>query len=446
MAEPQIQYARTSDGVSIAYATAGEGPCVILVPSSPNTHSQRQWDMMPDLYSGLTQRFHAIWYDSRGSGMSDRNATDFSRAAMVTDLETIADRAGGREFALIALYDAVPTAVTYAARWPERVTHLILGDGRVKVSDYFENTAIGAELALRDQDWVIYTETVGRMMAGFDDPALGTKFAEHIRACIELPGLRAAYAAQMSQEYDVPDGVLESLDVPTLVFHNRKNLFLPVQSGQRIAASIPNARFQTIDDMLYRELPAMIAEFIGVASPPAKAPAPSAPSGTVAILFADIASSTAFTETMGDAPFRKKARELDGILRSIITESDGKTIEGKLLGDGVLAVFTSTRQAIEAAVRCGKAGDDAGLPLHVGIHAGDVLHETDPDGRANVYGGAVNIAARISALSEPGEVLVSETVRSLARTSSGMRFEDRGEQALKGISEPQRVFAIRPTA
>ncbi len=210
-------------------------------------------------------------------------------------------------------------------------------------------------------------------------------------------------------------------------------------SGQRIAAGIPNARFQTIDDVQYRLLPAMIADFIGDGtSAKTKVPA-----GTVAILFADIASSTALTETMGDAPFRKKARDLDGILRSIITESDGKTIEGKLLGDGVLAVFASARQAIEAAVRCAKAGDEAGLPLHLGINAGDVLHETDPDGRANVYGGAVNIAARIAADSAPGEVLVSETVRSLARTSSSVRFEDRGERELKGIGEAVRVWAVR---
>ena len=109
----------------------------------------------------------------------------------------------------------------------------------------------------------------------------------------------------------------------------------------------------------------------------------------------------------------------------------------------MLAVFNSARQAIEAAVRCGKAGDDSGLPLHLGINAGDVLHETDPDGRANVYGGAVNIAARIAADSAPGEVLVSETVRSLARTSSGVRFEDRGERDLKGVGEPVRVWSVR---
>jgi class 3 adenylate cyclase len=161
------------------------------------------------------------------------------------------------------------------------------------------------------------------------------------------------------------------------------------------------------------------------------------PSGTAVILFADIVDSTALTERLGDAAFRDKARELDGALRGIINENAGTPIEGKLLGDGVLAVFTSARQAIEAALACGAAGASAGLPLHLGLHAGDVIREEN-----NVYGGAVNIASRISGLSAPGEVLVSETVRSLARTSAGVRFEERGEQSLKGVGEAVRVWAV----
>ena len=123
--------------------------------------------------------------------------------------------------------------------------------------------------------------------------------------------------------------------------------------------------------------------------------------------------------------------------RTIIREQSGTPIEGKLLGDGVLATFASASQAIEAALQCGAAGDEAGLSLHLGIHAGDVIREDN-----NVYGGAVNIAARIASASAPGEVLVSQTVRDLARTSAGVSFVDRGEQALKGVGEPQRLFAV----
>ena len=110
----------------------------------------------------------------------------------------------------------------------------------------------------------------------------------------------------------------------------------------------------------------------------------------------------------------------------------------KTLGDGVLATFPAASQGIAAALACGSAGDDRELPLHLGLHAGDVIRE-----EGNVFGGAVNIAARISALSAAGEVLVSATVRELARTSAGATFEDRGEHALKGVGDAVRVYAVR---
>src|SRR3989442_1971506 len=115
----------------------------------------------------------------------------------------------------------------------------------------------------------------------------------------------------------------------------------------------------------------------------------------------DIADSTALTERLGDATFRENARALDAALRTVIRDHAGTPIEGKLLGDGVLAVFTSARQAIEAALACARSGDEAALPLHLGLHAGDVIREDN-----NVYGGAVNIASPISRLSAPRYVLV----------------------------------------
>ena len=206
-------------------------------------------------------------------------------------------------------------------------------------------------------------------------------------------------------------------------------------AATKVAAAIPGARLLTTDDFV-----AAVAEFVREGE---QAPEPSLPSGMTAILFADIADSTAPTERLGDAAFRDKAREVAAVLRSIIADNGGRTIEGPTLGDGILATFTSARQAIEAALACGKAGASAGVPLHLGLHAGDVIRESDPDGRANVYGGAVNIASRISGLSTPGEVLVSDTVRSLARTSAGVSFDDRGEQSLKGVGEPVRIWAVR---
>jgi class 3 adenylate cyclase len=156
------------------------------------------------------------------------------------------------------------------------------------------------------------------------------------------------------------------------------------------------------------------------------------------ILFADIADSTALTERLGDAAFREKARTLDDALRAAVRDHGGSVIDAKTLGDGILATFPAASQAIAAALACASTGSAQGLPLHVGLHAGDVIRESD-----NVFGGAVNIAARISSLAQPGEVLVSDVVRAVGRTSAGVGFEDRGEQALKGIDDPVRVFAVR---
>src|SRR5207245_7275414 len=150
-------------------------------------------------------------------------------------------------------------------------------------------------------------------------------------------------------------------------------------------------------------------------------------------LCAGMVASTALTERFGDSAFREKARNLDEAMRAAIRESGGTAVEGKTLGDGVLAVFTSAKQAIACARACHEAAEAAGLSLHAGIHAGDVLREAD-----NVYGGTVNIAARIAAAAAARETLVSATVRELARTSAGVTFEDRGEHSLKGIDDPVR--------
>jgi adenylate cyclase len=122
----------------------------------------------------------------------------------------------------------------------------------------------------------------------------------------------------------------------------------------------------------------------------------------------------------------------------VIGTNAGSAVEGRILGDGVLATFTSASDAIAAAIKCAALGGEVGLALHLGLHAGDVIKDED-----NVHGQAVGIAARVSALSAPDQVLVSSTVRELARSSTDVSFEDRGEHTLKGVSEPVRVYEVR---
>jgi len=161
------------------------------------------------------------------------------------------------------------------------------------------------------------------------------------------------------------------------------------------------------------------------------------PEGTVTILFADIADSTMLTEKLSDESFRALARELEDSLRKAIAENEGKMVEGVLLGDGVMAVFKSAHKAIECALCCKDSCIDTELQLHIGLHAGDVIVENN-----NVFGGAVNITSRIADISTAGEIVVSETVRSLTRTSAKVKYEDKGFHKLKGVSDPHRLFTV----
>jgi class 3 adenylate cyclase/pimeloyl-ACP methyl ester carboxylesterase len=431
--EPRIQYARTSDGVNIAYCMAGQGRTLIQVPSIPWSHVQREWDTFSYFLpvKALAQQSQIIWYDSRGCGLSDRQAVDFSLDSMIRDLSAVIDKLGIESIDMCAMWDGVPVAISYAANNPERVSSLVLVEAYSSGSDYLDTPAGQVELGIRDKDWVIYTEMLARILWGFDDPISGA--AEYMRACATPDALRAAYDV-VNYSWDVSD-LLPLVTARTLVLHSETNPWLSVTSGQKVAAAITGSEFRLLEDMRYASLPGTIAEFLGI--PLKERVAPATPSGTAVILFADIVDSTRLTEQLGDSGFRERARDLDEAMRAAINKANGTPIEGKLLGDGVLAVFAAARDAIAAALTCRDAARNLGLELHLGLHAGDVIREAN-----NVYGGAVNIAARIAAASAPGEVLVSDTVRSLARTSAGVSFEDRGERPLKGVSDAVRVYEV----
>ncbi len=439
--EPRIQYAKTSDGVNIAYCTMGEG--------QPLVYTSNVWgDIHWYLHNEPTRRevdrliasgWRVVRYDSRGMGASDRDVSDFSLAARVADLETVVASAEVDRFVLCGYGQGGPVAIKYAVHCPERVSHLVLVNSFALGSAHYQRNpvmqALVAMRAMADEQWEFVTMNIATASLGFADTELARKTAELFRSSTSAKTFFSFVDA--AEKVDVLN-LLPKVTVPTLVVLDKSG-FVTEDLSRVLASSIPNARFVGTNDYS-QELHSFVrGEPLAVVGTGRALP------GMTAILFADIVDSTALTERLGDAAFRAKARELDTALRSIIRENAGTPIEGKLLGDGVLAVFTSARQAIEAALACGKAGDEGGLPLHLGLHAGDVIRESDPDGRANVYGGAVNIASRISGLSAPGEVLVSDTVRGLARTSAGVTFEDRGEQALKGVGDAVRVWAVSPS-
>jgi class 3 adenylate cyclase len=276
-----------------------------------------------------------------------------------------------------------------------------------------------------------------RAVLGWSDDELSRLGAAMLRAAV-TPAVLRRYLRGV-RGWDAGPCVAE-VRAPTLLTQFDDARYTTVENARALAGALPDGRLVLIDAgttaAQSERQRAETARFLGVQPVPSFHPDAQPPSSTAIIFFADIADSTALTERLGDAAFREQARALDEALRAVVHEHGGTVIDAKTLGDGILATFPAASQAIAAALACADAGRRAGLPLHLGAHAGDVIRE---DG--NVFGGAVNIAARISALSAPGEVLVSDIVRGLARTSAGVTSEDRGEHALKGVVEPQRVFA-----
>jgi class 3 adenylate cyclase/pimeloyl-ACP methyl ester carboxylesterase len=448
--EPQIRYARRADGARTAYAVRGEGPVMIYTPGFV---SHLEWNVLihagdPRLRDELAKRRTLVDYDRHGCGLSDRNRTVFTPEDDMQDLQAVIDATGAAEVDIFGISTGGLVAVRYAAEHPERVRRLILW-GTMPLNDRAVfppelQARMKAISDLRRSDYALAMRTTASQMfpSGIDP--------EIFRNLVSVQ--RQAATPEMMDQLDSiafdNRPFLARVTAPTLVMHRRDDQMVPFDAGQYLARRLPNARFVPLDGDAhlpnFGDVDAVLGPLLQFldeddVTPPAAAVdrAPAA-AGTAVILFADIADSTALTERIGDAAFRAASRALDEGMRAAMRGCDGTPVEGKLVGDGVMGVFTSAAQAIEAATRCLRLSAASELRLHIGLHAGDVIHEKD-----NVYGGAVNIASRICGLCEPGEVLVSQTVRDLARTSAGVTFEDRGEHTLKGIGDTVRVFAVR---
>jgi class 3 adenylate cyclase/pimeloyl-ACP methyl ester carboxylesterase len=443
--EPRIQYAKTSDGVNIAYWTMGQGEPALLCTSLigfSNISLELERADIRGWYEHLAAHRMLVRFDHRNAGLSQRGVADTSLEAFVADLEAVVDRLSLDRFYLLACGITGPPAIAYAAKHNDKVSRIVLWAAPVHNRDGFGGAQrYDALVSLAERDWDLATETVARTIMGWstesEKPVWGPhEWAEFIRRGIDQADF--VRLLRVAKDFDL-SASLPKITAATLVLQSPgwpENW----PHAQIFASNMPNAELLHLSSGLrtslveHPEALRLVEQFFDIPPPATTA---DIPGGMTAILFADIADSTALTERLGDAAFRAKARHLDAALRTVIRTHAGTPIEGKLLGDGVLAVFTSARQAIEAALACARSGDEAALSLHLGLHAGDVIREDN-----NVYGGAVNIASRISGLSAPSEVLISDIVRGLARTSASVQLEDRGELELKGVGEAVRVWAV----
>ncbi|NNF59570.1 MAG: alpha/beta fold hydrolase [Rhodothermaceae bacterium] len=249
----QIHFCTAADGVRLAYATVGEG-LPLVKAANWLTHVQYEWQS--PVWRHWLQEFSRdhmlVRYDERGCGLSDWDVDDLSFDAWVRDLETVVDALGLERFPLLGISQGGPVCLAYAARHPERVSHLILyGSYSVGWAKRPEsNTAAqwGALTTLIEHGW------------GRDNPAFRQVFTslfipdgtpeqhrwfDDLQRVTTSPEMAVRFEHEFSR-IDVRD-LLPQVQVPTLVLHARDDAVIPIGAGQRLAEAIPNARFVPLD-------------------------------------------------------------------------------------------------------------------------------------------------------------------------------------------------------
>jgi class 3 adenylate cyclase/esterase/lipase len=448
--EPRIQYAQTSDDVNIAYFSMGEGLPVVFLPPVPWSHLQleladpgyRRW------FEANSRSRRLIRYDNRGSGSSDRRVENMALEDFLLDIDAVVDKLGLEQFVLCGISIGGPIAIAYASRYPERVSKLALWCSPARWEDV-ANPQGEALKALRETDWSLFTETVAHaMVAGWGSSDEARTFATLMRESIE-PDI-VLHSDLMEWRYDL-SGDLIGIQCPTLVVHRRECQYPDISAARYIAARVPNAELVVLEggallpwigdmDAVVRT----IDRFLGIepvtAEAPKGQPRPRA-AGLATILFTDIEGSTLLTQRAGDATAQEVVRAHNAIVRDALGRHGGTEI--KHTGDGIMASFPLASSALQAAIdiqlqveRYGEEHPDSAFRVSIGLNAGEpVVEEQD------LYGTAVQLAARICSQAEGGEILVSNVVRELA-AGKGFLFSDRGVFLAKGFDEPVHVFEI----
>jgi pimeloyl-ACP methyl ester carboxylesterase/DNA-binding winged helix-turn-helix (wHTH) protein len=261
-ARQEIRFCMTRDAVRIAYARVGSGYPLVKAANWLN-HLDFEWEspLWRHWINELTQHHTFIRHDERGNGLSDWEVADISFEAWVQDLEAVVEAAGVERFALFGLSQGGAVAIAYAARHPERVSHLILCGAYSRGFDHRQRPkALTARRAL---------ETLVRLDWGRNNPAFSAMFTslyisenaspEHQQWLNDLQRVSASpeNAARIMEACDAINvrHLLPSLTVPTLVFHSDRDRAVPLEEGRIIAAEIPNARFVPLPSSNHLLLP-----------------------------------------------------------------------------------------------------------------------------------------------------------------------------------------------
>lgn len=441
MEAPQIQYAQTPDGVSIAYATFGDGPLDLLCIPGFVSHLEVLFEAPgAERYLGRLGSFcRVVMYDKRGQGLSDRPSAPPTLEESMEDARAVLDRAGRERLAIFGTSEGGPTSALLAATYPERVSALVLygtwarllkGPGypagiSLEAFDRF----IGA--AKRDWGGPVALRQWAPSLA--DDPEVRRWWAKLLRTGISPGGAEALL--RLYTEIDARH-VLPTIAAPTLVLHRAGDRIIPVDAGRTIADGIVGAKFVQLDgeDHLPIANPDQVLDEVEEFLTGQRS-APESGRLLATVMFTDIVDSTAKAAQLGDRRWRELMERHDQLLRRAIERYRGREV--KTMGDGFLATFDGPARAIHAATSARDSVRSLDLAIRVGLHTGE-LEVMDGD----IGGIAVNIGARVGALASAGEVLVSRTVTDLV-AGSGIEFDDRGTHALKGVPGEWQLYAVK---
>ncbi len=447
MAQPETRYVTVGDA-QVAYQVVGDGPIDLLFHHG-FCHIDLQWDVASE--AGFIRRLaefsRVILFDRRGSGASERMPLGRFPTWEEWNLDVLAvlDAVGAQRCALFAEAEAGPMGLLFAAAHPERVSALILGNTSARfgaADDYPVGTTTAEAEALVEAIELLWgkPELIEASM-----PSLARKrgdvdaLARLMRAAA-TPRVAAAQFHHIFSELDARDA-LPLISMPTLVLTSEGSTTMDANALDRtqyLVDHIPGSRLVRVpgsDSHLFAgdhgPVIGAVAEFLT-----GQRPMPTSDRFLTTVLFTDIVGSTERAVEVGDRRWRELLDTHDQSVRNELHRFGGREI--KTTGDGFLACFDGPARAIDCATGIVRAAQGVGLEVRAGLHTGECERRGD-----DIAGVAVHIAARVGAHAAPREVLVSRTVTDLV-AGSGIGFEDRGEQALKGIPDSWHLFAVHP--
>lgn len=446
-----MEHARTryasSRGVDIAYQAIGDGPVDLLLFTGLSVPIEVM-DEEPGLARFLRRLGsfgRLIRFDRQGIGLSDRGSAldppTPQRAA--EDGLAILDHLGSTSAIVIAPYQAAPEGILLAAMAPERVAGLILINGVpmfLRTDDYPH----GIDLVdAPDFARMVEPDAVdqGVDVLGMLGPSVASN--EAFRDWFDRAGNLAAtpsMARAILNQMAVTDvrGVLPQVEARTLVITRTDNplAWLGPGHSRYMAENIPHAELVELPgpDMLFwvgdtRQMLDEIEEFVtGVRG------GAGIERSLCTMLFTDIVGSTVLAAELGDDEWRNRLERHDQIVRAQLARFRGREVS--TAGDGFLSTFDSPGLAIACAQSIRTALASANLKVRAGIHTGEVEVRGD-----DIAGLAVHIGARVGALAEADEILVSAAI-PLLTAGTGVSFVDRGEHELKGVPGKWQLFAV----